>query len=229
MRWQGGLWPVSDRRRGRRTTLKRTAKPCGPGARGWRQVGGGVAGPTGHANAVNSPMTEAKGIRLRGERAISRKTTAQGMPECSDCTCMLVCALLAHYCTRDRGCSKHPAFPAPSSFWAKTICKARAQTRRGNAEVYSLVVLREGGGPSIPEPAMIETRVRGVLDTRLRGYDNPLCGERIASFAMMRRLNDSYATFKFRTIRNSAPANEWRLRLHRSALILPDALLNRRP
>ena len=49
IRSQGGLRPVSDRRRGRRTMLKRTAKPCGPGARGWRQVGGGVASPTGSA------------------------------------------------------------------------------------------------------------------------------------------------------------------------------------
>ena len=49
---------------------------------------------------------------------------------------------------------------------------------------------------------MIATRERGVLDTRLRGYDNPVCGERIAPFAMMRRLNESYAAFKFRTIRN---------------------------
>src|SRR5215216_6677314 len=44
---QGGLWPVSDRRRGRRTVLKRTAKACGSGARGWRQVGGGLQSPTG--------------------------------------------------------------------------------------------------------------------------------------------------------------------------------------
>ncbi len=77
---------------------------------------------------------------------------------------------------------------------------------------------------------MIETRERSVLNTRLRGYDDPLCGEWIASFAMMRRLNDSYATFKFRTIRNKPL-----LRMSgdcasdRSALILPDALLNRRP
>jgi hypothetical protein len=116
---QGGPWPVSDRRRGRRTALKRTAKPCGPGARGWRQVGGGVAKPYRARKTVNSPATEARGIRLRGELGISRKTTAQGMPECSDCTCMLVCALLAHFCTRDRGCSKHPAFPAPSSLVAR--------------------------------------------------------------------------------------------------------------
>ena len=150
---------------------------------------------------VNPPAMEARGIRLQGEPGISRKTTAQGMPECSDCTCMLVCATLRTYCTRDRGCSKHPAFPAPSSLWADDLAKL-GRTCRENAEVCSLVVPREGGGPSIPEPAMIETRERGVLDTRLRGYDNPVCDERIASFAMMRRLNESYAAFKFRTIRN---------------------------
>src|SRR5439155_16910332 len=27
---------------------------------------------------------------------------------------MLVCAFLCTHCTRDRGCSAHPAFPAPS-------------------------------------------------------------------------------------------------------------------
>jgi hypothetical protein len=70
----------------------------------------------GFAWAFNPAATEARGIRLRGERDISLKTTAQGMPECSDCTCMLVCAFLRTYCTRDRGCSKHPAFPAPSCF-----------------------------------------------------------------------------------------------------------------
>ena len=58
--------------------------------------------------------TVTKRIRRRGERGISRKAIAQGMPECSGCTCMLVCALPRAHCTRDRGCSKHPAFPAPS-------------------------------------------------------------------------------------------------------------------
>src|ERR1700709_1903295 len=29
---------------------------------------------------------------------------------------MLVCAFPVHQCTRDRGCSAHPVFPAPSSF-----------------------------------------------------------------------------------------------------------------
>jgi len=41
IRSQGGLWPVSDQERARRTALKRTAKPCGPGTRCWCQVGGG--------------------------------------------------------------------------------------------------------------------------------------------------------------------------------------------
>jgi hypothetical protein len=36
-------------------------------------------------------MTVTRRIRRRGERGISRKTIAQGMPGCSDCTCMLAC------------------------------------------------------------------------------------------------------------------------------------------
>ena len=77
--------------------------------------------------AVNSPAMEARGIRLQGERGISRQPIAQGMPECSGCTCMLVCVLLRAYCTRDRGCSKHPAFPAPSNLRERNFSKARAQ------------------------------------------------------------------------------------------------------
>jgi hypothetical protein len=44
--------------------------------------------------AVNPAATEARGIRLRGERAISRQTIAQGRPDALRWTCMLVCALL---------------------------------------------------------------------------------------------------------------------------------------
>ncbi len=65
-------------------------------------------------SAIKPAAMEAKGIRLQGELGISRQTIAQGMPACSGCTCMLVCALPRAHCTRDRGCSKHPAFPAPS-------------------------------------------------------------------------------------------------------------------
>jgi hypothetical protein len=97
--------------------------------------------PTGFRQSFNPPATEAKGIRLRGELGISRQTTAQGMPGCSGCTCMLVCALPCAHCTRDRGCSKHPAFPAPSSSGRMNLQTSGAM-RRENAEPHSVVITR---------------------------------------------------------------------------------------
>ena len=41
----------------------------------------------------------------------------------------------AHFCTRDRGCSKHPAFPAPSYFGRMSLQTSGA-SRRGIAELY---------------------------------------------------------------------------------------------
>jgi hypothetical protein len=77
----------------------------------------------------------------RGERDINRKATAQGRPDCFRFTCMLVCALHAFSCARDRGCSAHPVFPAPSSwwvalplfFWGGAHFENPGETRRGNA------------------------------------------------------------------------------------------------
>src|SRR3954467_2538823 len=51
-----------------------------------------------------------------GRPRISRKTIAQGRPGVLRWTCMLVCAFCCARCTRDRGCSAHPVFPAPSAF-----------------------------------------------------------------------------------------------------------------
>src|SRR5262245_15143596 len=48
----------------------------------------------GFAKSSIRETTVAKGIRRRGEHGISRQPIAQGMPDCSDCTCMLVCASL---------------------------------------------------------------------------------------------------------------------------------------
>ena len=77
---------------------------------------------------IKPAVTEARGIRLRGDHGISRQPIAQGMPACLGCTCMLVCAFLSTNCTRDRGCSKHPAFPAPSFGGRKEgSCKPRAR------------------------------------------------------------------------------------------------------
>src|SRR6058998_2729866 len=52
----------------------------------------------------------------RGEREVSRKTIARGMPGRSGVTVvtMLVCFIL--FCTRGCGRIKRPAFPAPSEF-----------------------------------------------------------------------------------------------------------------
>ncbi len=64
--------------------------------------------------AIRSAGDGGKRAVLREEREVSRKATAQGRPGCSVCTCMLVCIFLSANRTRDRGCSKHPVFPAPS-------------------------------------------------------------------------------------------------------------------
>src|SRR6267143_3808216 len=53
--------------------------------------------PTGFRQSFNPSATVTRRIRRRGERAISRKTIAQGMSECSVCTCMLVCVSLHNF------------------------------------------------------------------------------------------------------------------------------------
>jgi hypothetical protein len=74
---------------------------------------------------------------LRGEHEASRKAIAQGRPGCSACTCMLVCAFLVRSCTRDRGCSVHPVFPAPSDFREGGKLRANlGRKRRENAKLY---------------------------------------------------------------------------------------------
>ena len=62
-----------------------------------------------------SATTVARRAVHRGEHEVSRKAIVQGRPECSRCPCMLVCTFVCANRTRDRGCSKHPVFPAPSS------------------------------------------------------------------------------------------------------------------
>src|SRR5512140_2118946 len=51
---------------------------------------------------------------------------------------MLVCVSFVHVCTRDRGCSAHPAFPAP--LFRGCRHKTRTLSRRGNATPCSIVV-----------------------------------------------------------------------------------------
>src|SRR5215204_7061 len=66
--------------------------------------------------AIRSAGDGGKRAVLRGEHEVSRKAIARGRPECFALPCMLVCSLVSANRTRDRGCSKHPVFPAPSVF-----------------------------------------------------------------------------------------------------------------
>jgi hypothetical protein len=78
--------------------------------------------------AIKPAGMEARRIRLQGERGISRQTIAQGMPECSGCTCMLVCATLytiAHE-TAGAASTRHSLLP-PFSKEGTSSCKPRAQ------------------------------------------------------------------------------------------------------
>jgi hypothetical protein len=95
-RWAGMRWTRQRRARfgARRTMLMRTAKSCGPDARRWRHV----------AMMLRITLTTvANKLDHRGERAISRKTIAQGRPDCLRGTCMLVCVFCyVHLHTRPR-------------------------------------------------------------------------------------------------------------------------------
>jgi hypothetical protein len=95
--------------------------------------------------AVNPPAMEAKGIRLQGERGISRQTIAQGMPECSSCTCMLVCALFALIAHETAGAASTWHSLRPLLFEGQDSCKPRAQMRGETADTHSVVITREGG------------------------------------------------------------------------------------
>ena len=82
--------------------------------------------------AANSPATEARGIRLRGERGISRQTIAQGRPDAPADTCMLVCVFYALIAHETAGASQHLAFPAPSDFLgARTQAQLGRKASRG--------------------------------------------------------------------------------------------------
>jgi len=131
--------PVSPQDEGRSRTsrtrgeMRWTREPrltCAPDAYGevvwFGRRGAGVK------RAIGSAGDGGKRAVLREEHEVSRKAIAQGRPECFPLPCMLVCNLLCANRTRDRGCSKHPVFPAPSvtrgpevASKARTQCAAR--------------------------------------------------------------------------------------------------------
>ena len=116
-------WTRRWRRRAQAARVRRSRVVLTP--RCWRQLGGKCPAGDGGKRAVH-----------RGEHEVSRKATAQGRPGCSACTCMLVCAFLVRNCTRDRGCSVHPVFPAPSIFEGANEVANLGRRRREIAKLY---------------------------------------------------------------------------------------------
>jgi hypothetical protein len=129
--------------------LERTAKSCGPDvavlALSPREAK--LLGGDGGKKAVH-----------RGEHEVSCKATAQGRPGCSACTCMLVCAFLVRNCTRDRGCSVHPVFPAPSILWeGQRTMQNSGERCREKERPYQFVIAIGRTVPDLPHAP--ETRL----------------------------------------------------------------------
>src|SRR4029079_2897627 len=98
--------------RGEMRWTQMARQTCAPDAYGevvWFGRRGAGAKP-----AIRSAGDGGKRAVLREEHEVSRKAIAQGRPECFPLPCMLVCRFVYANRTRDRGCSKHPVFPAPS-------------------------------------------------------------------------------------------------------------------
>jgi hypothetical protein len=112
-------------RRARRTALQRTAKSCGSDTRGWCQAAGGEFDPTGsisHQAGSDGGKTNSSPGRARHKPST----------HCAGNAGVLRLYLYArvrnslHHCTPDRGCSKRPAFPAPSRLRERNFSKPRA-------------------------------------------------------------------------------------------------------
>jgi hypothetical protein len=113
------LWSADER------LLKRTAKACGPVPP--------MLGSSLKAKAFARRRQPKPG--LRGERAISRSTIVQGMPDCfgGPVVTILVCFHLSH--TRPWVRLIHPAFPAPSVVEGQR--HNSGETRRESAGPYA--------------------------------------------------------------------------------------------
>jgi hypothetical protein len=146
------------------------------------------AGPTGREKTFNPSMTVTRRIRRRGERGISRKAIARGMPEC------LRLYLYAHvrfFCTiwhmRPR-VQRAPGIPCSLfCFEGQTVPAMLGQIMpRERAAVsvaaFSTVVARERGRSSTPRPHGSIAAVSGILDRPVKpGQAGRRRGERVCT------------------------------------------------
>ena len=88
---------------------------------------GGAGTQPGEMHCQFAGRGRPEGIRLPGERGISRQTTAQGRPSDWLHLYAAVRSLCATLAQRTAGASRHPVFPAPSFIEGEAISKARAK------------------------------------------------------------------------------------------------------
>src|SRR5712671_1042283 len=119
-----GRWPTSSTWGGMRWTraARETSAVC------WRTAKscGSDAPMLASSLREEAQMTVSNKPGHRGEREVSRKTIARGMPGDFRCTCGDYTRVLTTHCTRGCGCIGHPAFPAPSVYRGALSGKARA-------------------------------------------------------------------------------------------------------
>src|ERR1700716_1402014 len=111
-------------------------------------------------------MTVTKKPDHRGEHEVSRKTIAQGRPECSGepVVTTLVCFLL---CTRGCGCIGARHSPTPSVFRGERFTHTSGASRRENAKVRLCV------SPSLRKQSIF--RLAELQDGLLRFARNDGC------------------------------------------------------
>src|SRR5947209_5474176 len=106
--------------------LRRTAKPCGPDA------------PTLASSLWSDPQaTVAKEPGRRGEHRISRRTIAQGRPDCFGKP--VVTTLVRFFCLRARlRVHRAPGFPCALLLLEGCLLHSSGKSCRGNAEPHPL-------------------------------------------------------------------------------------------
>jgi len=84
---------------------------------------------------------------LRGERAISRNTIAQGVPDRfgRPVVTMLVCFFVFAY--EAAGAVERPAFPAPSVLGGTTNCKTRTRNRAAGSRKCACLSIKGAASP----------------------------------------------------------------------------------
>jgi hypothetical protein len=132
----GSMRPVSDHQASGREMLQRTAKSCGPDAPTLASSSRMLCRP--YRARIQRWFAGDGGKRARSPGRARRnplKPLRAGMPGDSGVLVVTRVRSTTTTCTRDRGCSGHPAFPTPS-LGARDFSTARAH---GAARLRSCV------------------------------------------------------------------------------------------